>query len=239
MSANSPSSANRSRNRSYASHALATPAVSGACGWTPSSNSASTLLSTRLTKHVLVAVQSPAHAVHEGGDHRVVARHAEQQGHVDVDTLGQQPRDRIKTRLGAGHLDHEVGAVELRGQRESLGDRGLGVVGLRRVELDRHLTMTPIGALPNVEELIARGSDVGLHDGPQRIFRIAAVELAQLLVVRVVGVATQRRFEDGGVGGQSFELTGPDEGVEVRARTEIGPFDAVEPDRLVQLSQLL
>ena len=58
-----------------------------------------------------------------------------EQGDVDVDALGEKPLDRGPPLPGAGHLDHEIGAIHGSPEPPRFGDRLLGLTGERGRDL--------------------------------------------------------------------------------------------------------
>jgi hypothetical protein len=84
----------------------------------------------------------------------------EQQGHVDVDPLADQGADGRQTRLGAGHLDHQVAAVNLMPQPARFLDRLVRVhrqVG-RDFEADK--AVAPLGLLIDAVQCVGAFLDI-------------------------------------------------------------------------------
>ncbi len=71
----------------------------------------------------------------------------EQQGNIDVDAFGEEFADRRQALAGAGHLDHQILAVDVAPQFSCLGDRALRI----KREIGRDLqTDEAVGAIERV-----------------------------------------------------------------------------------------
>ncbi len=155
-----------------------------------------------------------------------------QQRHVDVDPLADQRADRRQTRLGAGHLDHQVAAVHLVPQPAGLLDRLMRVhrqIG-RDFEADKAVAplrllvdgIQGIGALLDVanREILEQRAGIeipgGFRLGDQRVVIIAV---------------TDRLLEDRRVRGDAAQAVLGDQLGQSSALQQIAA-DKVEPHRL-------
>ena len=128
----------------------------------------------------------------------------EQQGHIDVDPLADQCPDRREPRFGAGHLDHQVAAIDLVPQPACFLNRLVRVHGQigRDLEADEAVAslrllvnrIQRVGAFLDVayREILEQRSGIkisrGFCSGNQRI---------------VIVAVTDRLFEDRGVRGDA------------------------------------
>ena len=191
--------------------------------------------------HRLSLLHAAFQSAQVGLRHRYVALDGEQQGDVDVQTVGDELFDRGQAGLSGGHLDHHVGPVQSRVQVACLADGALGVVSQVGRDLQTHHAIHPVGGL------IDRPQDVGgianVLDG-QGEEQLAAGQLGifaqhppQDLVVLVTG--RQRLVEDRRIGRETAQVVVLDHRGQ-SAGGQHGPVNMVAPDALaggVQFTQ--
>jgi hypothetical protein len=105
-----------------------------------------------------------AQSLLEPGEVRVddggVALDGEQQRDVDVDAVGDRPVGGLDPGRGGGDLDHRVGAVDALPQVAGGGERGVGVVRERRVDLEAHEAVGALGPVVDRRQHVGGGADV-------------------------------------------------------------------------------
>ncbi len=173
--------------------------------------------------------------VQVGGHHLAVPFEREDQGDVDRVAARGHFLDRGHAGIGGRDLDHEIGARDRLVEVRRLLDRGRGVAGQARVDLDRDEAVAALRPVPDRSENVAGVGDVThcqFQEDASRV-RIAG---ADLLVVgvpvrqRLLENARIRRDADHGVLGHGLrESTGFDQ----IAR------QVVDPDALAECGQLM
>jgi hypothetical protein len=172
--------------------------------------------------------------------YRNVAVEAEQQGDVDADPVFDQLAHRGHAGRGAGHLDHQIGAIDHAMQPSRLGDRLVGLVG----EVGRHFEADI--AVPGVEPVVDRPQRIArrldVRDGERLIavhdrrVGIIADEFGEL---GIIGLALAHRLlEDRRIGGDAGDAILLHQPLQA-ALIEKGPIDEIEPGRLSRLLELL
>ena len=154
---------------------------------------------------------------------------AEQQRHVHVDPAGDRLLDRRHALVGAGDLDHQVGAVDALPEVARLRERGVGVVREAGLDLERHEAVGAAGLVPDRAQDVAGELDVGDRDLLVDLLRVEALagQLADLLVVVVR--AEDRLLEDRRVRGHAAQRVLAHQPLELAAGDQAAP-DLVEPD---------
>jgi hypothetical protein len=169
----------------------------------------------------------------EAADERLgdalVGGHREEQRDVDVQPLVDHLLDRGDALLGAGDLDHQVGAIDALPVLARLLHRLLGVEGEVRVDLEGHVAVVARGLVVDAPQHVAAALDVGDRERLVDLARRPALagELPELVVV--VGRAEDRLVEDRRVGRDAAQRVLLDEAAELAALDELAA-DLVEPD---------
>jgi hypothetical protein len=150
----------------------------------------------RRAPQVATLVAQAAQPAQVGLAHGAVALDREAQRHVDRDLARDRLLDRRQARLGGRDLHVEVRALDHGVQSRGLGDRGVGVVGQVRVDLQRHPAVTPSAVVPHRPQLVARGADVFAGERQERVLGadVLVGEHGQLGVVDVA--VGDRALED-------------------------------------------
>ena len=161
----------------------------------------------------------------------------EYQGDVDVDALADQRFDGRYALRRRGHLDHDVGTVDVGEEPARLVDRLPGIVRQQRADLERREPVRSARPVVHRTQEVRRVADVG--DG-QRLEYLAGglADLCQThQLVVVVGRLGDGLVEDGRVRGEARNPV-----VDKRsksARLDHGPADVVVPDRLSHIPEAL
>jgi hypothetical protein len=166
------------------------------------------------------------------------AREREDQGDVDADAVGDQGGDRGKSLGGRGHLDEDVAARHGGMQSPRLGDRGGGVVGQLRADLEADAPVAAPGALPDGGQSVARHLDVLDRQRLEQRGTLEPVGDAGGERIVIVGALGDRELEDGGVRGHADDAGVAHQPVEF-ARDQVAAADEVEPHALAQLEEPL
>ena len=164
---------------------------------------------------------------------RLIARHGEQQRDVDVQADRGQLLERAHARVGARHLDQHVRAIDRGAMMLGRLDRLVRIVRQRCRDLERHVSVSPVCAVPRGPQQVGRVADVLVGQLVEDLLDVAGLtELFTERVVVAVGVA-HRLLEDRRVGGHAADpvlLDQPAQGPPV----EELPADVVQPDRLAE-----
>ena len=169
-----------------------------------------------------------------GAGYRLVRRDREQQGHVDVDTLADQRRNRGDAGRRGRHLDHHVGPRHLNEQPARFVERRLRVVRQIRRDLQADVPIDAVRISIDRREHV-RGHLNVLHGQAFVDFqcrrRAGFDQRAQGLLV--VGAAAQRLLEDSRVGRDAAQPVVLDHRAQITGCDEAAP-DVVVPDALAQ-----
>jgi hypothetical protein len=169
---------------------------------------------------VPAALDEPLDAADVRLGHFAVALQREDQRDVDRDAAGDRLLDRGQSRLRRRDLDVDVVALDHGVQVGRLVDRGLRVVRVVRIDLERDPPVLAVGAVPDLLEQVAGAPDVLAREREEDVLGLLLLRrlLADLVVV-VVAVG-DRALEDRRVGrhaddalvDQALQVTVPDEG---------------------------
>jgi hypothetical protein len=161
----------------------------------------------------------------------LVAGKAEEEGHVDVDSLGGELADRREPRGGTRDLDEDVRTVERPPQAARLVEGPLGVVGETRRDLERDVAVQAVALAMEGKEEIGGSADVVDREPFEERFGRQAARGEGGDGVVVIGRLRDRLLEDGGVRGHPVDPVVVDEALECTA-LDHGAADLVEVDRL-------
>ena len=177
----------------------------------------------------LARLLAALHPTDVGLGDRAVGLDREQQRYVDVDAGGDRLLDRGHALLGARDLDHQVRPVDARPVVARLGERALGVVRERRLDLERDEAVRVVHLVPDGAQHVAGELHVEDRELVVDLARAQALlrELGHLLVV--VGGAEDRLLEDRRVRGHAAQRVLAHEPLELAPGDHAAP-DLVEPD---------
>ena len=188
---------------------------------------------------VAATLHQPLEAAEVRLHHFLVPFEREDQRDVDVLAEGDHLLDRPEAGLGRRNLHVEVGLVDPVVQALGLRDRAVAVVGERRVDLPRHVTVETLSLVPDLPQQVARIRDVVRGELQEDLLRIFLARLEDLSELFVVGVAfSNRLLEDRRIGSDADDRVLFHHPRELSALQQL-TREVVDPDALAERRQLV
>ena len=134
-----------------------------------------------------------------------VAVQRKDQGHIDIQAIGNRGLDGRQSLPGGRDLDHHIGSVDGIPQAPRLAKRPFAIVRQFRVHLDRYITIFPVGGFVEPEQDIGRSANIIDHEPIQDALR-RPTGLSHHAQISPVGIAARDGLlEDAGIGGDAAD----------------------------------